>query len=132
MEIEEVISHLEAIKSFDIEMPNDLQKEAIDIAIEKLSKIPRQYLISKEEVDGLCNTGFIEKKEIKVGDKFIFHSSNGLDYKMEIININDFREPSMRYAIDIEDCNGNHPDDYYFVGIDFFTDYEDIIERIKE
>lgn len=52
-DIKEVISHLEEIKNFDIEIPNDSQKEALNIAIEKLSQIPLQYPISKEEVDYL-------------------------------------------------------------------------------
>ena len=52
---------------------------------------------------------------MKVGDKFIFHSSNGLDYKGEVVNFNDFREPGMEYAIDIEGY-----DDVCFVGEDFF------------
>ena len=46
-DIKEVISHLEEIKNFDIEIPNDLQKEALDIAIEKLSKIPLRYPITE-------------------------------------------------------------------------------------
>ncbi len=32
--------------------------------------------------------------EIKVNDKYILHSKNGMDYRIEIININEFREPS--------------------------------------
>ena len=50
-----------------------------------------------------------------VGDKFILHSSNGLDYKGEVVNFNNFREPGMEYAIDIEGY-----DDVCFVGEDFF------------
>ena len=61
--------------------------------------------------------------DIKIGDKFILHDSSGLDYKFEIININDFREPSMRYAIQAYDPYGNEYDDIHFIGDDFFETY---------
>lgn len=62
----------------------------------------------------------------KVGDKFILHSENGMDYKIIIENVNDYREPSMRYAIDVEDGNGIHPDDVMFVGDDFLSKCEQV------
>ena len=50
-------------------------------------------------------------------------SENGMRYTVEVISVNDFREPSMKYAIDLVDCNGvRYSDcygDYYFVGQDF-------------
>ena len=59
--------------------------------------------------------------DIKVGDKFILHDSSGSDYKFEIININDFREPSMRYAVQLYDSYGEPYRELYFIGDDFFT-----------
>lgn len=50
----------------------------------------------------------------KRGDKFILHSVNGMDYKIEIINVNDYREPSMRYACDVTDGNGIKSEDVMF------------------
>lgn len=58
--------------------------------------------------------------DIKVGDKFILHDSGGSDYLFEIININDFREPSMRYAVQAYDPYGEAFDRLYFMGDDFF------------
>lgn len=28
----------------------------------------------------------------KVGDKYILHSANGMNYDIEVVNVNDFRE----------------------------------------
>jgi hypothetical protein len=46
-----------------------------------------------------------------------------MKYTVEVISVNDFREPSMKYAIDVIDCNGvRYTDaygDYAFVGQDF-------------
>lgn len=50
----------------------------------------------------------------KVGDKFILHSANGMDYDIEVINVNDFREPSMKYGVDVH-CNGVYVGDVMFV-----------------
>ena len=30
--------------------------------------------------------------EVKVGNKFVFHSANGMDYRIEVININNYRD----------------------------------------
>ena len=57
----------------------------------------------------------------KVGDKYILHSSNGMDYDIEVINVNDFREPSMKYGIDVYDSNGVYAGDVLFVD-DVFLD----------
>lgn len=59
--------------------------------------------------------------EINVGDKFILHDTSGYDYSFEIININNFREPSMRYAVQAYDPYGKPCDELYFIGDDFFT-----------
>lgn len=50
----------------------------------------------------------------KVGDKYILHSENGMDYNIEIINVNNFREPSMKYGADIYDQNGTYAGDVVF------------------
>ena len=70
--------------------------------------------------------------EIKVNDKFIFHSRNGMDYQIEVININNYREPSMKYGCDIWDKNGTYIGDVTFVGDDFFSNYESQFERIED
>ncbi len=65
--------------------------------------------------------------EINVNDKFILHSKDGHDYRIEVVNKNEFREPDMKYALDIYDENGNCNDDVFFVGDEFFEN--DFIER---
>lgn len=62
----------------------------------------------------------------KVRDKFIFHASNGMDYSVEVVSVNDYREPSMRYDIDVYDRNGVYAGDVMFVGDDFFIDCEKV------
>lgn len=57
----------------------------------------------------------------KVGDKYIFHSSNGMDYDITIINVNNFRDPSMKYGCDVYDVNGTHVGDVMFFGEDFIS-----------
>lgn len=47
----------------------------------------------------------------KVKDKVIVKDYKGNEYKGEIVNISDYREPSMKYAIYIDGF-----DDYVFVG----------------
>ena len=67
---------------------------------------------------------------IKVRDKFVLHSENGMDYEIEVVNVNEFREPSMKYACDIVDGNGvsywEAYKDYYFCGDDFLSKCEKI------
>lgn len=58
---------------------------------------------------------------VNVGDKYILHSSNGMDYNIEVVNVNDFREPSMKYGIDVYDGNGTYAGDVLFVGENFFS-----------
>lgn len=70
--------------------------------------------------------------EIKVNDKFILHTTNGMDYRINVININKYRESSMKYACDIWDGNGVYAGDVSFVGDDFFNDYEEQFERIED
>lgn len=70
--------------------------------------------------------------EIKVGDKFIFHSKNGMDYRIEIVSVNEFREPSMKYGCDIWDGNSVYAGDVTFIGDDFFNEFKKQLERIKD
>lgn len=65
---------------------------------------------------------------IKVGDKFILHSSNGMDYKIEVISDNDFRPPEERYGCDVYDGNGVYAGDVMFFGEDFFA--QDCVEKV--
>lgn len=54
------------------------------------------------------------------GEKYILHSENNHDYTIEIINVNDFREPSMKYAGEVYDENGKPVyNDVQFFGDDF-------------
>ena len=66
--------------------------------------------------------------EISVNNKFVLHSSNGHDYRIEVVNINFFRPPDMVYAIDVWDDNNIYMGDVQFVGEDFFTNNK--VERI--
>ena len=70
---------------------------------------------------------------IKVGNIFKFNSPTptpyGKRFAIEIININDFREPSMRYGIDICDQNGLWSGDIKFVGDDFFEVNKDKLTK---
>ena len=65
---------------------------------------------------------------INVGDKFVLHSVNGMDYDIEIVNVSDYREPDMKYAIDVYDKNGVsvYIDDVLFVGEDFIRKCEKV------
>lgn len=69
--------------------------------------------------------------EIKVDDEFIFHSKNGMDYRIEIVNVNEFRDPSSKYGCDVWDGNGNYAEDVVFLGDDFFDDFKDQFEKIE-
>ena len=67
---------------------------------------------------------------MKVNDEYVLHSSNGMDYKIIIVNINDYRESSMKYALDVWDENGvSCGEDVYFVGDDFFD--KNNIEKVR-
>ena len=60
----------------------------------------------------------------KMGDKYVLHSSNGMNYKIEVVNVNNFRESSMKYGIDMYDSNGVYAGDVLFVGDDFLNKCE--------
>ena len=60
------------------------------------------------------------KFDINVNDEYVLHSQNGMDYKIIVISINNFREPSMKYGLDVWDGNGVYCGDVMFVGDDFF------------
>ena len=40
------------------------------------------------------------------GDRFILHSTNGLDYDIYLVNVNEYRPPGKEYGIDVY-LNGN-------------------------
>ena len=69
--------------------------------------------------------------EIKVDDELIFHSKNGMNYRIEIVNVNEFRDPSSKYDCDVWDGNGNYAGDVVFLGDDFFDDFKDRFEKIE-
>ena len=62
----------------------------------------------------------------RIGDKYILHSSNGMDYDIEVINVNDYREPDMKYGVDIFDENGIYAGDVTFVGEAFLSKCEKV------
>ena len=62
----------------------------------------------------------------EVGDKYILHSNNGMDYSIEIVNVNNFREPSMKYGADIYDGNGVYAGDVTFFGDEFLSKCEKV------
>ena len=64
----------------------------------------------------------------KVGDKYILHSKNGMDYDIYIINVNEFREPDMKYGADVYDENGRYAGDVLFFGDDFLNQCEKVGE----
>ena len=70
--------------------------------------------------------------EIRINDTFLFHSSNGMDYKIRIVSINNYREPSYKYGCDIWDGDGNYAGDVLFFGDDFFETNKDKIEKAEE
>lgn len=68
---------------------------------------------------------------IKIGDKFLLHSSDGLKYTIVIVNINDFRPPDMIYACNVFNekgylCN----QDLMFIGDDFFSINKEKLEKL--
>lgn len=63
---------------------------------------------------------------VKVGDKYVLHSSNGMDYSIKVINVSDYREPSMKYGVDVYDGNGAYAGDVLFVGENFFSNCEKV------
>ena len=62
--------------------------------------------------------------QTNIGDKYIFHSENGMDYSIHIVNINDFRPDNERYGADVYDSNGNYAGDVMFFGDDFLQKCE--------
>lgn len=101
-------------------MPNKEDDQYFVIGVEdgyfdKISdKETKEYIKAKQRLkEGYYNI-------IKTGDKFIYK-----DYIIEVININNFREPKMKYAIDIFDKQGQGLfKDLCFVGEDFFLKCE--------
>ena len=62
----------------------------------------------------------------KVGDKYVLHSENGMDYSIKIVNVNDFRETSMKYGADVYDENGIYAGDVTFFGEDLLAKCEKV------
>ena len=63
---------------------------------------------------------------ISIGDKYIFHSENVHDYDVNVVNINDFRPPEMKYGCDVYDDNGTYAGDVMFFGEEFFSKCEKV------
>lgn len=43
---------------------------------------------------------------INKGDVLYLDSDNGMRYTIEVLSVNDYREPNMKYAVDMIDGNG--------------------------
>ena len=56
--------------------------------------------------------GCLHKREPKIQEHVIVSDRNGKEYEGKVVNVNDFREPDMKYAVDIG------LDDVVFVGRD--------------
>lgn len=71
--------------------------------------------------------------EIKKGDRFILHSTNGVDYEIEIVNVNNCRPPDMKYAFDIMVDGKNIYSDVVFQGDDWFNrpDVKTRLEKVE-
>jgi hypothetical protein len=65
--------------------------------------------------------------EIRVGDKFIFHGSDGIEYLFVVDNINDNRPQDEKYAVTVSEPEGTYPD---FYGDDFFEKCKNDIEYV--
>ena len=57
----------------------------------------------------------------KVGDKFILHSESGMDYYIYVVNVNNYREPDLKYAVDVCNEDGVYANDVVFVGENFLS-----------
>lgn len=64
--------------------------------------------------------------EVKVGDKYILHSENGMDYNIKIVSVNNFRPDDSKYGADVYDGNGIYAGDVMFFGDDFLQKCEKI------
>ena len=62
--------------------------------------------------------------QVSVGDEYILHSENGMDYNIKIVNINDFRPDDEKYSADVYDGNGNYAGNVMFFGDDFLQKCE--------
>lgn len=63
-----------------------------------------------------------------IGDKYILHSADGKKYHIEVVNVNEYREPAMRYAVDVCDENGVCADDVMFVSDELLWQCEKVNE----
>ena len=61
---------------------------------------------------------------VEVGDRFILHSMNGLDYDIEVVNVNMCRPPDQIYAIDMWLNDQAVYNDVVFVGDEFIEKCE--------
>lgn len=68
---------------------------------------------------------------INVWDKFILHSAAKKDVFIKVVNVNDYRPPDWKYALDVYDDKGHAPD-YLFFGDDWFEENKEKLEKIEE
>ncbi len=93
-------------------MSQDFKKkweEANNRAFEELRKDADNIIKAKEMISN-----------IQVGDVYILHSEDGNDYEIRLFNINECREPSMKYAVDWFYNNKPVNKDVIFIGDEFF------------
>lgn len=59
-----------------------------------------------------------------VNDIYKLHSENGMDYKIRIVSVNNFRPPETKYGADVWDGNGVYAGDVQFFG-------EELLEKCE-
>lgn len=68
--------------------------------------------------------------QVNRGDKFILHSENGKDYEIRVVNVNEYREPSMTCGCDVFLDGVSVNEDIWFCGEDFLLSEK--CEKIQE
>ena len=59
--------------------------------------------------------------EVKVGDKYVLHSKNGMNYYISIVSVSEYRCPEEHYGAYICDENGMYDKDIFFFDDNFLT-----------
>ena len=110
----------------DIQAHRDLLKEFSKFIDHKLYIHPGNctYLSYRNELDqlGICKERewMAYEYEIKSGQKVFIENTNGHLYKATVININEYREPSMRVSIQVDGI-----EDIVFTGLENIKIMED-------
>ena len=68
---------------------------------------------------------------IEVNDKFIFHTIDGRDPEIKIIDVSNYRPLESKYAVYIYDESRSYDENLIFVGDNFFERNAWRLEKIK-